>query len=785
MRAVVLVAMMFVAGAGSASELSSGRSKGKSSSGSSSGSLGSSSSGSSGSTYRRTIYPTSSNSSQSSYGSSYNSNYNSVPSVYQTQSHSGGSFQSGYNSYNGSSYGYGYGSRSELKPPSGPMHPPVMLDFRDKFATVINNYVAAQYQLTQGIFLIKDDQTGENHRLKLSAIHKDRIEQIGPTDAFGCLEFERVGDGKKLDLDFYLSKEGWDWNISKIYIHSVDGKPRYDYDSKFQIVAVGGGAPAGKPAPVARDTAAVSAVPKPKAPAKLTAQVSFSEPSGNNRLDGDETGKLLVTVTNAGPGPAYGMRLEARLKTSVKGLSLPGGFSIGELKAGKSVSTEIPLAAGSEIASQKIAVEVLVREGNGFDSEPILVELETRAFKAPRLEIAGVILRGGKVVRAGDTSPVAVTVRNSGTGAARNVAVSMMLGSPDLFMSGDPTYAIGTLEPGESKTVDFEFFVNKRFKGSALPVTVALNESKGRYGVAGQSLGLVLGQAAPTRVQSVQGFAEAEPAARGPEVENVDAPPRSKTKLDPEAYAVVVGIEKYRDVPGVDYAARDAEAVYAYLTRSMGFDSKNIVLLTNERATLTDLATYLGPWLQDRVSAKSRVFIFYAGHGAPDPKSGKAYLVPYDGNPNYNETKSYPVSRLYETLAKLPAAEVTVALDACFSGAGGRSVLAKGARPLVHSQGQTPTSPNIVVLSAASGDQISTYYPEAQHGLMTYFLLKGLRGAADADKNNDITTSELFSYVSPAVEREARKQHIEQTPTLNPSPQSLGDKGDRVWLRLR
>lgn len=660
-----------------------------------------------------------------------------------------------------------------------------MLDFRDKFATVINNYVAAQYQMTQGVFLIKDDQTGENHRLKLSAIHKDRIRQLGPTEAFSCLEFDRPSDGGKLDLDFYLSKEGWEWTVSKIYIHSVAGKPRYEYDDNFQIVGVGGAAPRAPAASAARESAAPAAVPKPKAPAKLTAQVSFSDPSGNNRLDGDETGKLLVTVSNAGPGTAYALRLEARLKAAVKGLSVPSGFSLGVLKAGKSISTEIPLSAGPDIANQKIAVEVAVREGNGFDSEPILVELESRAFKAPKLEVVAVSLRGGKVVKAGDTSPVAVTVRNSGSGAAKNVAISMMLGSPELFMSGDPTYALGTLEPGESKTVDFEFFVNKRFKGSALPVTVALSESKGRYGIPNQSLGLVLGQSGPARVLAVQGRGGEEPVAKIMDVENVDTPPRSRTKTDPEAYAVVIGIERYRDVPAVDYASRDAEAVHAYLTRAMGFDAKNTILLTNERATLTDLTTYLGPWLEDRVNAKSRVFIFYAGHGAPDPRTGKSYLVPYDGNPSYNETKSYPISRLYDTLAKLPAAEIVIAMDACFSGAGGRSVLAKGARPLVHSQVQKLAAPNIVVLSASSGDQISTYYPDGQHGLLTYFLLKGLRGAADSDKNDDITTSELYSYIRPAVELEARKQHVEQTPMLNPAPQILGDKGDRVWLRLR
>ncbi len=69
--------------------------------------------------------------------------------------------------------------------------------------------------------------------------------------------------------------------------------------------------------------------------------------------------------------------------------------------------------------------------------------------------------------------------------------------------------------------------------------------------------------------------------------------------------------------------------------------------------------------------------------------------------------------------------------------------------------------------------------------MLTYFLLLGLRGAADADGDKQVTTGELFSYLRPAVEREARKKHVEQTPTLNPDPKALGARSARVWLKLR
>lgn len=70
---------------------------------------------------------------------------------------------------------------------------------------------------------------------------------------------------------------------------------------------------------------------------------------------------------------------------------------------------------------------------------------------------------------------------------------------------------------------------------------------------------------------------------------------------------------------------------------------------------------------------------------------------------------------LLEALAKLPSRDIT------------------GTRPLVPVQAAIPVSDNIVVLTATSGDQLSAYDPNGQPDLLTYFLLKGLKGEADID----------------------------------------------------
>jgi uncharacterized lipoprotein YehR (DUF1307 family) len=250
---------------------------------------------------------------------------------------------------------------------------------------------------------------------------------------------------------------------------------------------------------------------------------------------------------------------------------------------------------------------------------------------------------------------------------------------------------------------------------------------------------------------------------------DIDELPLSKAKSNKNAYAMVIGIENYRQkLPKADFATADAKTFTEYLTRVMGYPEENVITLMNEHATYTDLVKYFEKWLPNNVETGSSVFIYFSGHGAPDPKTGGAYLVPYDGDPSFIAETGYSLKRMYDSLEKLPAREIIVALDSCFSGAGGRSVIAKGVRPLVMNlQGSLSLSRNITVLSASSGDQISATYDEKGHGLFTYFLLKGMKDEDVIRQDGSIKMVDLFSYIKPQVERIARKKYNnEQTPQL-------------------
>jgi len=271
------------------------------------------------------------------------------------------------------------------------------------------------------------------------------------------------------------------------------------------------------------------------------------------------------------------------------------------------------------------------------------------------------------------------------------------------------------------------------------------------------------------------------PSALFQKVSDVDAIPAArKSAKERDAVALVIGISRYRDesIPQVRYAKRDAETMASYLEAIAGISRSRMKVLVDDGATQSDLASYIEEWLPRRVSADTAVYVYYAGHGMPNLTNGKAYLVPYDGHPDF-ASKLYPLDRLYENLEKLPSKEVVVMLDSCFSGATGRSVLPSGARPMgLAVEGVTANIKKSVVLTASSGTQISSDYDDQGHGLFTYYLLKGLRGEADKDSNGIVQIDELYNFVKASVTKVASEvMNRDQTPLLLPPADVLGSKG--------
>lgn len=262
------------------------------------------------------------------------------------------------------------------------------------------------------------------------------------------------------------------------------------------------------------------------------------------------------------------------------------------------------------------------------------------------------------------------------------------------------------------------------------------------------------------------------PPSSEPEKVSLLLHPHFQAPSDNNAIAIVIGIEKYQSLPSAKFVRSDASLMRDYL-RAMGYQDRNIEFLTDERATFSSIRKAVETWLPNRINPKSRVTVYYAGHGAPEPKTGDAYIVPYDGDPNYLNDTGYPLKRLYEHLENLPAQQVVVLVDACFSGAGGRGVLASGARSLVRVEKVSPKGNRIAVLTSTQGTQISSSSSEKKQGIFTYYLLQAFQ-----EGNRDLAS--VYDYLLPRVEDEAKRMNVEQTPSI--SPNSAAIKGRfRLW----
>jgi len=255
-----------------------------------------------------------------------------------------------------------------------------------------------------------------------------------------------------------------------------------------------------------------------------------------------------------------------------------------------------------------------------------------------------------------------------------------------------------------------------------------------------------------------------------------------RVRQDRRKWALIIGIERYRKTPPVQFAESDARAFKDYANVRLGVPPENTIILLNDMATKAELEGMIKDRLNGLLNENDTLYVYYAGHGIPSDET--PYLLPYDGDPDSPVYTAYPVEALYKDLDKLPAKNVFVFLDTCFSGRTGRqdqdTILLAGARPgVLKVKDPLLLSSKIVVMAAAKSNQLSNYYKEEGHGLFTYYLLKGLIGEADANKDNKIQMRELTKYVEEEVGAASRRLfglNRQQNPVAMPKP--LADKED-------
>lgn len=223
----------------------------------------------------------------------------------------------------------------------------------------------------------------------------------------------------------------------------------------------------------------------------------------------------------------------------------------------------------------------------------------------------------------------------------------------------------------------------------------------------------------------------------------------------PRSYALVVGISNYQNLAAaqqLQFPERDAEAIYSILISTEGgnFRAENVHKLIGAKATLARLRYELEEWLPSVTKDDDRVLIYFAGHGFV--YSGKAYLAPYDIDLKNIGATGYGMDALGRDIGTKTKGKWKVLLtDSCHSGA----IHPDADVQLING---TLGSLNKSLFSlTASRDRERSFESKdwgGGHGIFTYYVVKGLEGAADESGDGIVTADELAEYVHRNV-REA------------------------------
>lgn len=249
------------------------------------------------------------------------------------------------------------------------------------------------------------------------------------------------------------------------------------------------------------------------------------------------------------------------------------------------------------------------------------------------------------------------------------------------------------------------------------------------------------------------------------------------TASNTNTFAVIIGNENYTQVAKVPYANNDAKVFAEYCKKTLGLPEKNVKVYTDATfGTILEAINNISA-IATAYKGDLNVIFYYAGHGVPNESTGDAYLLPVDASGRQTEA-CYPLDRLYGELGGMQARSVVAFIDACFSGSERGNGMLASARGVAIKAKDAQARGNMVVFTAATGNQTAYPYNEKGHGMFTYFLLKKLQ-----ETKGEATLGEISNYVSEQVTRQSVVVNGKsQTPTITAAG-TLTDTWESVSLK--
>lgn len=490
----------------------------------------------------------------------------------------------------------------------------------------------------------------------------------------------------------------------------------------------------------------------------------FVDQDNNGVIDGNETCAIRFEITNEGKGDGYGCVARVTASGTTEGLTIKD-VQLPIIPRGAKQWVEVPISANENTKTGEIHFSIIVDEPNGYGTDPITGIVGTHKLRTPFVQVASYKVVGDKGGKLNRREPfrLQVIVQNTDQGVAENVVVGLQLPDNVNWLGGSEDHLnIGSLQPNESKILEYELMANQR-ASDKIGIQVAVAERTGKY-AKNADIPLQFGQYIGSSIDmNVARNDEEIEITKATLVSDVDENiPVAKTQ-NPNTFVLVIANEHYSQVATVPFALNDGNIFREYCIKTLGIGEKHIKYLTD--ATGNQIKAGVN-WLANLTEAfdEPQIIVYYAGHGIPDETNKSAYLLPVDGIISDMST-CYKLDNLYATLGNMPASQITVFMDACFSGSKREQGMLASARGVALKAKSGVPQGNMVVFSAAQGDE--TAYPnrEQQHGLFTYYLLKKIQ-----ETEGNVALKELGDYVTKQVTQQSLLLNSKkQTPCVTPS----------------
>lgn len=499
----------------------------------------------------------------------------------------------------------------------------------------------------------------------------------------------------------------------------------------------------------------------------------------NNALDALENASIRFNITNKGKLTAANVLVRIKELNNISGITYEKLINIGDIEPKQSKNISIPVSGSFELIQSKAAFQIKIDEKDGFGIKAFEIEIPTLSFPPPKLEIVDytVSSASGSIVKA-EAFDMIVMLQNTGLGKAENISVNLNLPNGIVIGKGNKINSIDSLASGESKKIKYKLFVTDIFDGVNMNFNIELNEKYNKFAL-NKKIEIALNQQVDNTPRTI-----VEAKIINPNVismaslsslvdKNIPANPVKNSKK----YALIIGNEDYQKYQqtlnsesNVEFARNDAKTFSEYASKTLGIPDDNIItILDATSATMNQKIELICKRI--KVSGnESELIFFYAGHGLPDEITKVPYIIPVDVSGS-NLSSAIKLEDVYRKFTETGIAKITVFLDACFSG-GARNQSLLATRGIKIKPNESYINGNLVVFAATSGEQSAHPYPQQQHGLFTYYLLKKLQESA-----GKLTYKELADYLKYNVNNEAlRIKEVEQLPHVIVSPDA-----ENIW----